>query len=55
MNPIDPDVGQTGDDPRRRGLPRQTITAVLLIMLAIMIVLDVFIYRRGTAAHPSPT
>ena len=32
-----------------------SVGLLLLIMLAIMIVLDVFMYRRGMAAHPSPT
>ncbi len=45
------DQTTTPDVPNSRG---RTITIILMIMLAIMIVMDLFARRRGAATQPLP-
>ena len=40
--------------PELRNRPARTITAILFILLAIMVVMDIFARRRAAATPPLP-
>jgi hypothetical protein len=52
---IDRRTGGTGYHPQTRALRRPGVTTTILLMIAIMIVMDVFRRRRVPAEHLSST
>ena len=54
MTVLDPEAGAWCVDERGRKVTRPALTTAILIMLAIMIVMDVF-KRRKRSAEPTPS